>query len=129
MIAGLVALAIIATLFVPLQNLRFVAQPLLVIDSLTLVALIAVALCADRYWPLYVAAMELLTVALHGVRAYDSTILPYVYARLEGELSYPLFLLLVIGTRRHVRRGAETSWSWQMRRERAGHPVAGGDQR
>jgi len=115
----------LATSLVPFHTYQQVVRPLLVIDLAMFVGLLAIALAADRYWPLYTAALQLLAVALHGVRAYDPVILPDVYARLGGELVYPLLLALVLGTRRHVRRRPETDWVWQVRHE----PFAGRDQR
>ena len=116
-VSGLILLGILATTFVPQQTYRQVVEPLLVVDSLVLTGFVVVALTADRYWPLYVAAIQLLTVTLHGVRAYDVTILPDVYARLGGELAYPLIIVLLLGTRRHVRRAPEADWLWQVQHE------------
>lgn len=115
--AALIVLAIIATTVITDHNYRHVVAPLVLVDAAMLTGLVAVALAADRYWPLYVAAIQLLTVALHGVRAYDPTILPDVYARLGGELAYPILIMLVLGTRRHVQRGKEPDWVWQVRHD------------
>lgn len=120
--AAMTATAIVATLVVPRADFSRVVDQLLLIDGALLLGLTAVALAADRFWPLYFAALQLLTVALHGVRAYDPAILPAVYARLGGELAYPTLVILAIGTWRHVRRGAEADWSWQVARD----PIANG---
>lgn len=117
--AAMIALAILATTAVPRETYLELVWPLLLIDVLLLAGLTAVALCADRYWPLYFAATHLLTVALHGVRVYDPELLPTVYARLGGQLGYPTLVILIVGTWRHVRRGAEVDWSWQVDRDRS----------
>jgi hypothetical protein len=117
--AALVVAATIATMVIPAASYRTVVWPLFAIDAALLVGLVAVALVADRFWPLYLAAVQLLTVALHGVRAYDLVILPAVYARIGGELGYLAIGILAVGTWRHWRRGDEPDWSWQPNRGEA----------
>ena len=124
-IAAMLIVAAVATGLIPtVPGVTFakVVWPLLAIDILLLAGLTVVALFADRYWPLYFCAVQLVAVALHGVRAYDVTILPNLYARLGGELAYPTLLILVVGTWRHAWRGPETDWSWQVK-DRADHPA------
>lgn len=115
--AALVCLATIASTLVQPITWAHVVQPLLAIDVTMLAALVVLALFADRYWPLYFAAVQLLTVGVHGVRAYDTSILPEVYARLAGELAYVALAILAAGTWRHVRRGPEPDWSGQVAHE------------
>ena len=87
---------------------------LVFVDAVLLIALIAIALWSNRYWPMWVAALQLDTIALHGVRAFDPTIWALIYSRLVGLPAYPIFTLLVIGTIRHQRRvmanGPEADW-------------------
>ena len=116
-IATMLMVAAIATGLIPtVPGITFatVVWPLFAIDILLLAGLVAVALVADRHWPLYFCAIHLVAVALHGVRAYDPTIVPNVYARLGGELAYPTLLILVVGTWRHALRSPEPDWSWQI---------------
>lgn len=116
-VAALICLAVIATSLIPPHTWRGVVAPLLVIDAAMLAGLVGVALFADRFWPMYFAAVQLLTVGVHGVRAYDASVLPSVYARLAGELAYLTLAILAIGTWRHVKRGPEADWSWQVGHE------------
>ena len=87
----------------------------LTIDLAFLASLIVIAVRADRFWPLWLAALQLVAIGVHGVRAYDPHILPIVYARIVGEIAYPMLALLVIGTVRHhsraLRFGGERDWS------------------
>ena len=117
--AALLTVAAIATTLLPGASVRSVVWSLFVVDLTLLVGLTAIALSADRFWPMYFSAVQLVTVGLHGVRAYDQTLLPAVYARLGGELAYPTLLILAIGTWRHHRRLPETDWIWQVRDESA----------
>ena len=116
-VAALVIAASVATMLVPSEpgvTYLTVVWPLLAVDVVMLAGLMAVALAADRYWPIHFAAVHLLSVLLHGVRAYDPTILPGVYARLGGELGYVTLAILAAGTWRHVRRGGDVDWTWQV---------------
>lgn len=74
------------------------------IDIVLTLALLAIALRANRFWPLWIAAFQVVTIGMHGVRAYDPAILPIVYARLTGEIAYPMCLVLVLGTYHYRRR-------------------------
>lgn len=76
----------------------------LIVDLSLLAGLLAVALRANRFWPLWAAAIQLLAIGVHGVRSYDEGIVPIVYARLTGELAYPMCLVLAAGTWRYRRR-------------------------
>lgn len=125
-VAIMVVLAVVITTVLPRPHFAEIVWPLLAIDGSLLVGLLLVAMWADRFWPLYFAAVQLLAVTLHGVRAYDPTILPDVYARVGGLLAYPVLAILAIGTWRHRRRTPEPDWSWQVRRERAVADAAGG---
>ncbi|HEV2570021.1 hypothetical protein [Sphingomonas sp.] len=95
---------------------RFVAVDwgVLAIDLALLAILLAVALYADRFWPLWLAAFHALGTGAHLVRGLDYRIEPVAYAILLAAWSYPMILLLVIGTARHARRkrdGPERDWS------------------
>lgn len=92
-----------------------VDRPQLLIDMAFLAGLMTLALRADRYWPLWIAALQFIAIAAHLVRAVDSTILPAVYNQAIGKLAYPMILLLISGTYRHQRRllagMCEADWS------------------
>ena len=87
---------------------------LLAIDLALLFGISALAARANRFWPMWVAALQLLAIGLHIIRGIDPTILPAVYNRTVGKIAYPMILLLVAGTARHSRReraGGEYDWS------------------
>ena len=86
-----------------------------VADLILLVILLAVALHADRFWTLWLVAFHALGTGGHLVRGLDHGIAPIAYAILLASWSYPMILLLVIGTARHARRrkqlGRDRDWS------------------
>lgn len=87
----------------------------LIIDLLCLAAFGALAVRADRFWPLWLAALQLLTVLAHGVKLIDSDVFRRAYAFLAVVWSYPMIFLLIVGTFRHQGRlrkfGSDKSWS------------------
>jgi len=86
----------------------------LAIDLVLLGVLLAVALTADRFWTLWLVAFHALGTGGHLVRGLDHGIEPIAYAILLASWSYPMVLLLVIGTARHARRrklGRARDWS------------------
>lgn len=88
------------------------------VDMLLLCGLLAIVAVADRFWPMWCTAVHLLTVATHGVRAYDPAVLPIVYTRVSAWLAYPMLAILVAGTWRHARRargGPDVDWTFQRR--------------
>ena len=69
----------------------------LALDSAALVAAIALALRSDRFWPLWFAAMQLISTAAHLLRALDYTMDPLAYAIMTRGPSYPMILCLLVG--------------------------------
>jgi len=100
-------------------NLFVVNSYMLSVDAMLMVALTAVALVANRYWPIWIAAVQLVTLAAHGARAWDQTIWARAYGQFTGKIAYVCIALLVIGTLRHRARLAEgfpeRGWSWSPR--------------
>lgn len=97
----------------------------LLIDLGLLAVLIGVALHADRFWPLWVAAFHALGTGAHLVRGLDYSIEPVAYAILLASWSYPIILLLAVGTLRNGGRrkhkGEQLDWSYPLiSRPRAG---------
>jgi hypothetical protein len=85
-----------------------VARSDLVIDSLVLVAIVAIALRSDRFWPLWVAGLQLTISMSHVLKAIRPDLLPMAYAAAERFWSYPtLIILFVAAWRQHQRRMAE----------------------
>lgn len=86
-----------------------------VIDVITFFAFLLIALWADRYWPLWIAGIHLVGVATHTAKLVSPTVVPWVYNWIQGFWSYPIVVLIVIGSVRHQKRlrryGVDNSWN------------------
>jgi hypothetical protein len=87
----------------------------LVVDVAALVAFLVLALFARRLWPLWMTAFQLIGTAAHFAKLADPEMIRWAYAFLLGVWSYPMLLLLALGTFNHRRRlkrnGTDPSWS------------------
>ena len=78
------------------------------IDLAMLAGFVAVALRSCRFWPLWVAGLQLTTVCGHALKTVSTGLLPQAYAAALYFWSYPILLILAVGTWRHyIRRRAE----------------------
>ena len=86
-----------------------------IVDSVCLVAFVALALRAERFWPLWIAALQVIGTAAHVIKLVDPTLISRAYAFAMAFWSYPMLLLIALGTWRHQRRlavfGVDRSWS------------------
>lgn len=98
-------------------SIRFdqVEVAVLAVDGLLLAVLVAVALRADRLWPLMVAGLHLASVGAHLLKIFDINMIRVTYALLIAVWSYPMLVLLALGTWRHRRRlqsqGYDLAWT------------------
>lgn len=124
-VATLLLIAAITSWSVPAgaETFHHVFWPVFWIDTSLLLGLTLVAIFADRFWPLWVTACQILAVACHGVRGYDPGLWALTYWLIVGSIAYPMLALLVAGTWRHQCRqhsGVEFGWTaHRLRRERA----------
>jgi len=88
----------------PLAN-RFasVETPVMLVDFVVFGGFLAVALRSERFWPLWVAGLQLTTMMGHMLKAIDIELLPRAYGAAMAFWAYPIVLILAIGTWR-VRR-------------------------
>ena len=108
----------IATFLLPFrhhQSYHTVHLLVLAVDSAVLLGLIGIALRADLFWPMYVSALHLITIAIHGVKAFQPSLVPWMYAGASGKIAYPMLVLLATGAWRHRHRlarfGSDRDWS------------------
>jgi hypothetical protein len=81
----------------------------MVIDLTVLAAFLFVALRSNRFWPLWVAGLQLTMSTSHVLKAIELDLLPRAYAAAAIFWSYPILLILAIGTwRSHQREMRET---------------------
>ena len=99
--ATICLLATIATHFLisPLhQRYTGIETGLLVIDMAVLATFVAIALVSNRFWPLWAAGLQLTVSMSHLMKAVDFALLPKVYAAAAIFWSYPILLVIVVGT-------------------------------
>ena len=84
----------------------------LLIDCAVLAAFTLVALRSDRFWPLWLAGLQLTTSLAHFLKAVHLDMMPSAYAVAERFWSYPILIILAVGTwrghRRRMREGEST---------------------
>lgn len=84
------------------------------IDASALCCFFAIAMRANRFWPLCVTSLQAIAVIGHLAKAIDLAIHPTAYGIMQVATSYPLIAVLIIGTWAHARRerltGSEQSW-------------------
>lgn len=92
------------------QRYASVEGGLLVVDLAVLAGFIAVALRSKRFWPLWVAGLQLTTSIGHVLKGIDQDLLPRAYGAALQFWSYPILIILVVGTyRRHIRQHPATA--------------------
>lgn len=77
---------------------------LVLVDLAVLGAFVFVALRSNRFWPLWVAGLQLTSSMAHFMKAVDFRLLPEAYAAAAALWSYPILIILAVGTWRHHRR-------------------------
>jgi len=87
---------------------RGVETGLLAIDLLVLAAFVLVALRSPRFWPLWVAGLQLTSTAAHLMKAIDEHLLPLAYGAAVAMWSYPILIILAVATWRVRRYALET---------------------
>lgn len=112
-VASVCLLASLATRFAisPLQD-RYasVETGLMVIDALVLLVFVLIALRSQRFWPLWIAGLQLTNSISHVMKLVDLDLIPRVYGAAAALWSYPILLILAIGTwRGHQRSRAESA--------------------
>ncbi|GGB35332.1 hypothetical protein GCM10011380_25910 [Sphingomonas metalli] len=121
-VAVLLPLAALSTFLVAILGrgyhggqFRHVEYGILAVDAVLLLALVAVAALADRFWPLCLSALHAFGLVAHLARMIAPDILPDVYKAAHAIASYPILLTLVVATYRHRQRvhahGRDRSWS------------------
>jgi hypothetical protein len=87
----------------------------LLVDVAVLIAWGAIALRAERFWPIWFTAMHAIAVAGHAIKILDPDFIRLGYAFAIAFWSYPMLLILAGATwchrRRLARYGADPDWS------------------
>lgn len=105
----------VAAVSAPTSRFGAVEVGVLSVDIVTLLAFLALALRAERYWPLCVAALQAIGTAGHAAKLLDPGVIRSAYAIVLSLWGYLMLLLIAIGTWNHQRRlakfGVDKSWS------------------
>jgi len=75
-----------------------------IIDTLVAIAFVAIAITANRIYPLWIAALQLVALSAHLVREVANQISPIAYAILYILPSYFQIVALSLGLYLHIRR-------------------------
>ncbi len=114
LVAGMMSAAVVLTAaagYFLSEKFRTVSASILMVDLALLGGLLLLAVRANRFWPMWVAAFQLVSIFVHLARGIDPTLLPEVYNRVLGKFAYPMVVLLIAGTRRHAQRDPhEKDW-------------------
>ena len=81
-----------------------VEEGLLFVDLAVLAGFITVALRSKRFWPLWIAGLQLTTSIGHILKGVDQDLLPRAYGAALQFWSYPILVILAVGTYRRHRR-------------------------
>jgi hypothetical protein len=73
------------------------------VDLVLFVALVVLALHANRFWPIWASAFQGFALLGHVSVVAAPSIAPVVYATVLAIAGYPMLALLAIGTARHRR--------------------------
>lgn len=76
----------------------------LFVDIVVLAAFVVVALQSDRFWPLWIAGLQLTTSVAHFLKAIDPHLFPQAYGLAVRFWSYPILIILAVGAWRSHRR-------------------------
>jgi hypothetical protein len=86
------------------ERFATVERPVMLVDLAVLAGFVVVALRSERFWPLWVAGLQLTTIMGHVVKEVDLALLPRAYGAALNFWAYPIVLILAIGTWRTQRR-------------------------
>ena len=106
-VCAILVIGVIATHLVisPVAN-RFagVETPVMFVDLIVFLGFLWVALQSERFWPLWIAGLQLTTILGHVLKAVDIQLFSRAYGAALVFWSYPIVLILAIGTWRTQRR-------------------------
>lgn len=97
------------------QRFREVEAGILLVDVATFLAFLALAMRANRFWPIWMSGLLGVGIVAHLAMKLSPQILPYAYRFILSAWSYPMLALIAIGTWQHRKQlkacGADRSWS------------------
>ncbi|MCL6683437.1 hypothetical protein [Sphingomonas alba] len=76
----------------------------MVVDLAVFASFVLVALRSDRFWPLWIAGLQLTSSLAHLMKGMNLDLVPQAYAAATKFWSYPILLIVIIGTWRRQQR-------------------------
>jgi hypothetical protein len=101
LLASLVQLLVVSPAMHRYSGIEF---GVMFVDLGVLGVFVALALQSSRFWPLWVAGLQLTTILGHVLKAVQLSLLPLAYAGALRFWSYPILLILAVGTWRTHKR-------------------------
>jgi hypothetical protein len=102
-VLALLGSASVGFLTVP-GHFRVVSFGLFLVDSVLFIGLAVIAVRANRWWPIPAAGCQLVAVLVHTGKKLDPAMIPDSYIFLTDIWSWPMVVLLGLGTWAHRRR-------------------------
>ena len=97
-IAG--AVCILASLAMPFVLAPFASRydgieaGVAIVDLVVLAAFVGIAITSDRFWPLWIAGLQLTTSLSHVLKAISGDLLPWAYGAAGQFWSYPILFII-----------------------------------
>jgi hypothetical protein len=113
----------------PAVRWRSLEHGVLAVDTIGFLAFLLLALCAHRFWPLWVTGLLGVALVGHLAKLFSPGVIPWAYHVILSIWSYPILAIMVCGTWLHQRRvrkfGSDRSWSTFCARRGPARPEAG----
>ena len=97
------------------ERFSHVEVRILLVDTAMLLSFFYLALNAERFWTIWLCAMQSIQVLTHLPIIIIPELLPQAYGAVAAIWAYPMLIVLTIGTYRHQQRlqryGVDRSWS------------------
>ena len=78
-------------------------------------AFVALALFSKRFWPLWVAGLQLTASTAHVLKVFDAGLVPLAYAVAERFWGYPILLIIAVGACAQHRRTRRSDFTPRRR--------------
>lgn len=102
MVVGFVATVLVLP---PIRDRFTTIEPkLMLVDLAVFAGFLWVALRSNRFWPLWIAGLQLTAILGHVLKAVDVQLFARAYAAALVFWAYPMVLILAVGTWRTGRR-------------------------
>lgn len=88
------------------ERFRSVETELMLVDLAVFAGFLWVALRSDRFWPMWIAGLQLTMLLGHALKMMDATLFSKAYAAALLFWAYPEVIILAVGTWRNQRRRA-----------------------